>query len=64
MTQNTAANSLEQLQQRLPKRLSSWSAETQDRLYDEKTIFEYINGGAEVYKAPLDIIIGLAVSDN
>ena len=51
MTQNTAANSLELLQQRLPKRLSIWSAETQDRLYDEKTIFEYINGGAEVYKA-------------
>ncbi|NNL76813.1 MAG: hypothetical protein HKO68_10805 [Desulfobacterales bacterium] len=32
-------------------RVSSWSAEPPDRLYDEKTIFGYINGGAEVYKA-------------
>ena len=51
MTQDSAANSLKQLQQQLPMRLSSWSAEPQDRLYDEKTIFGYINGGAEVYKA-------------
>ena len=51
MTQNTYANSLEGLQQRLPKHVDAWTAEPQDRIFDRKTIFSYINGGAEVYKA-------------
>ena len=51
MSQNTYARSLEDLQQRLPKFVSGWTAEPQDRIFDDKTIFSYINGGAEVYKA-------------
>ena len=51
MAQDTAANTLEYLQQRLPKHANGWTAEQTDRVYDEKTIFSYINGGAEVYKA-------------
>jgi hypothetical protein len=51
MTPNTSANSFEHLQRRLPTRLNGWTAEPQDRIFDNKTIFSYINGGAEVYKA-------------
>ena len=51
MVPNSAANTLENLQQRLPKHVNGWTAEQTDRVYDEKTIFSYINGGAEVYKA-------------
>jgi hypothetical protein len=28
-----------------------WSAQTGDRIFDQKTIYSYIDGGAEVYKA-------------
>jgi hypothetical protein len=51
MTQNSYANSLEGLRQSLPKHVDAWTAEIQDRIFDTKTIFSYINGGAEVYKA-------------
>jgi len=45
------ANSLEGLQANLPKQAGRWSAQTGDRIFDEKTIFSYIDGGAEVYRA-------------
>lgn len=51
MTQNSYAISLEGLQHRLPKHVKVWTAEPPDRIFDRKTIFSYIDGGAEVYKA-------------
>jgi hypothetical protein len=51
MTQNTHADTLESLQQDLPKHINGWTVEPPDRIFDPKTIFSYINGGAEVYRA-------------
>jgi hypothetical protein len=51
MAHTTQAESLNKLHQGLPKQLSCWSAEPKDHIYDDKTIFRYINGAAEVYKA-------------
>ncbi|UCG06767.1 MAG: hypothetical protein JSV83_23175 [Desulfobacterales bacterium] len=51
MTQATYADTLERLQQVLPKQLNTWAAELPDRIFDPTTIFSYIDGGAEVYKA-------------
>lgn len=50
MTQTSYADTLERLQQDLPKQINGWTAEPQDRIFDPKTIFSYINGGAEVYR--------------
>ena len=51
MTNASHANTLNDLGTRLPKQLRGWTAETEDRFYDEKTIYSYIDGGAELYKA-------------
>ena len=51
MTQTSYAESLETLREGLPEKIMAWTAEANDRIFDEKTIFSYINGGAEVYKA-------------
>ncbi len=51
MIKNSHAVTLDQLQTALPKQVLAWSAEADDRIYNSDTIFGYINGGAEVYKA-------------
>jgi hypothetical protein len=51
MTKSSHANTLKDLGDRLPKQLRGWTAEPKDRLYNEKTIYSYIDGGAELYKA-------------
>jgi hypothetical protein len=51
MTQNTFADTLTKLQPALPREIHGWKAVPEDRIYDSSTIFSYINGGAEVYKA-------------
>ena len=51
MIPNTHANSLKSLQANLPQQAGAWSVQSDDRIFDEKTIFSYINGAAEVYKA-------------
>ena len=51
MTKASQADTLKDLGTRLPKQLRGWTAEPKDRLYDEKTIYSYIDGGAELYKA-------------
>ncbi len=38
-------------QSELPKQIAGWTAEPADRLYDPTTIFEYIDGAGEVYRA-------------
>jgi hypothetical protein len=45
------AGPLETLARALPKKIHGWVAEGDDRYYDRETIFGYINGGAEVYRA-------------
>jgi hypothetical protein len=51
MTQISYADTLEGLRRNLPKQINAWTAEAQDRIYDPQTIFTYIDGGAEVYRA-------------
>jgi hypothetical protein len=51
VVQISAASSVEKLYNKLPGQIGGWTAETRDRIYDSTTIFGYINGGAEVYKA-------------
>ena len=50
-TTHSNENSLKGLQANLPKQAGRWSAQTGDRVFDQETIYSYINGGAEVYKA-------------
>ncbi len=51
MTQNAHANALTKLQPELSREIYGWKAVSQDRIFDKSTIFSYINGGAEVYRA-------------
>ncbi len=39
------------LSQAIPKKILDWEASEEDKIYDRKTIFNYIDGGAEVYLA-------------
>ena len=48
---NGQAETLDRLHRNLPKTINIWTAEPEDHIYDEKTIFRYINGAAEVYRA-------------
>jgi hypothetical protein len=41
----------EKLSRYLPKKINGWSAQSKDELYDSETIFEYIDGAGEVYRA-------------
>jgi hypothetical protein len=49
--QTAHADSLTHLQHTLPKRIGNWTAESEDRYYDAKSIFDYIDGAGEVYRA-------------
>jgi len=52
MIQNSHADALEALHAALPNRLATWKAQpAEDRLFDQETIFDYINGAGEVYRA-------------
>ena len=51
MTSGPHAHTLDDLRGCLPGEINGWAAVPEDRIYDEQTIFSYINGGAEVYKA-------------
>jgi len=51
MPKKSHAVTLDKLHAGLPKQVLVWSAEAEDRIYDSETIFDYIDGGAEVYKA-------------
>ncbi len=44
-------DTLRVLQENLPKDVNGWKAAAEDHIYNEKTIFKYINGAAEVYRA-------------
>jgi hypothetical protein len=45
------AGSLEEMQKALPDKVLNWSKAEQDNFYDGQTIFDYIDGAGEVYRA-------------
>ena len=49
--QKSYANSLKILHEALPEHIEGWRAEPGDRFFDDETIFDYINGAGEVYRA-------------
>jgi len=52
MTAETSrANPLRQLGSSLPQQMNGWAVEGPDRFFDDKTIFDYIDGSGEVYRA-------------
>jgi hypothetical protein len=52
MTAETSrADPLRQLGGSLPRQVNGWAVESQDRFFDDKTIFDYIDGSGEVYRA-------------
>ena len=51
MNTSSHALTLQELRSGLPEQIMAWSKESEDRIYTPQTIFGYINGGAEVYKA-------------
>ena len=51
MTATAQADAFAELQPRLPERVSGWQAEPRDRTFDDRTIFSYIDGAGEVYRA-------------
>jgi len=45
------AGPLEDLQRALPKKVMTWNQAEGDQLFDPQTIFDYLNGAGEVYRA-------------
>jgi hypothetical protein len=42
---------LQELTASLPRQVMGWAVDGEDRFFDDKTIFEYIDGSGEVYRA-------------
>jgi hypothetical protein len=51
MVQESFADPLQALQAALPDKVVGWRAESNDRFFDDETIFDYIDGAGEVYRA-------------
>lgn len=51
MTGIAFAQRLIDIAEKLPRRVGKWNAVAGDDIYDAETIYDYIDGGAEVYKA-------------
>jgi hypothetical protein len=51
MIQESYADPIQTLHAALPKQIQGWSAEPNDRFFDDETIFDYIDGAGEVYRA-------------
>lgn len=49
--QKSHAEQLDVLSAVLPSQIGIWTAEPKDRIYDTETIFSYIDGAGEVYRA-------------
>lgn len=49
--QAARADSIDLLRSSLPSAVGDFKADGEDRLFDEKSIFDYINGAGEVYRA-------------
>lgn len=50
-TAMTHALSVSELQPKLPVEINGWQAAAEDRIFDDQTIFSYIDGAGEVYRA-------------
>ncbi len=51
MIQKSHADPLQTLRSDLPKHVAGWTAEPNDRFFDAETIFDYIDGAGEIYRA-------------
>jgi hypothetical protein len=51
MAEKSHADSLDILRSKLPDRVMGWRAGPKDLFFDRETIFDYINGAGEVYRA-------------
>ena len=51
MTSQSYADSLDGLQAVLPDQINGWEKNSKDRFFDNVTIFDYIDGAGEVYRA-------------
>jgi hypothetical protein len=51
MTERTYADSLDSIKASLPPAIGPWKADGEDRVFDDRTIFDYIDGAGEVYRA-------------
>lgn len=51
ITGKSYADPLKMLQEALPGRVDMWTAQSGDRFFDDETIFDYINGAGEIYRA-------------
>ena len=51
MTRQSFADSLETVATALARRAGDWTAQEKDGTYDRETIFDYIDGAGEVYRA-------------
>ena len=49
MISDCGGGDMKNLYQSLPKQIMDWKAKGQDEIYNRKTLFDYINGGAELY---------------
>ena len=45
------AQSIDAIKPALPDRVMTWTKAEEDRLYDDRTIFDYIDGAGEVYRS-------------
>ena len=50
-SQKSRAEQLDVLSASIPRQIGIWTAEPKDRVYDTETIFSYIDGAGEVYRA-------------
>ncbi len=51
MIQTSYADPIQTLHAALPEQIQGWSAAPNDRFFDDETIFDYIDGAGEVYRA-------------
>ncbi|MFH1125439.1 MAG: DUF6599 family protein [Pseudomonadota bacterium] len=51
MDSGTHAATLEAIQSALPQQVMGWAKAEEDRYFDDRTIFEYIDGAGELYRA-------------
>ena len=51
MIPTSYAGPLEDLQRALPEKVMNWTKAEEDQFYDSQTIFDYIDGAGEVYRA-------------
>ncbi len=51
MIQTSYADPIQILHAALPMQIQGWRAEPDDRFFDDETIFDYIDGAGEVYRA-------------